>query len=187
MAAVGAMLERLAGKPAESTLSPDEAVAQGAAIHAGFILDRLDGRQPRVRVRNVNSHSLGIAGTDPKTKRKATAVLIPRNTPIPAKAKRVFKTMKDGQRSVVAGIVEGESRDPAECMEIGKCTVRNLPNDLPAGTPVEVRFQYQENGLLRIGVNVAGVQDKVTYEITRQNNLSSEEQNEWRVRVTGMA
>ncbi|MBP88420.1 MAG: hypothetical protein CMJ64_17185 [Planctomycetaceae bacterium] len=186
MPAVAGMLERTSGKPAETSLSPDEAVAQGAAIHAGFVLDRLDGRLPRVRVRNVNSHSLGIAGTDPKTKRKQAAVLIPRNTPLPAKAKRVFRTLKDGQRSIVASIVEGESRDPAECMPIGKCTVRNLPKDLPAGTPVEVRFQYEENGLLRIGVHVSGVRDKVTHEITRENNLSKEQLAEWRQRVTAM-
>lgn len=184
MPGVAAMLQQLSGKPPEATLSPDEAIAQGAAIHAGFVLDRLDGRRPRVRVRNVNSHSLGIAGTDPKTKRKQTAVLIPRNTPLPAKAKRVFKTLKDGQRTIVAGIVEGESRDPAECMEIGKCTVRNLPEDLPAGTPVEIRFQYQENGLLRIRVNVGGVKDKVTYEITRAHNLTESELEQWQQRVT---
>ena len=178
------MMEQMSGKIAETSLSPDEAVAQGAAIHAGFVLDRLEGRRPRVRVRNVNSHSLGIAGTDPKTKRKQAAVLIPRNTPLPAKAKRVFRTLKEGQRSIVASIVEGESRDPAECMQIGKCTVRNLPEDLPAGTPVEVRFQYEENGLLRIAVHVSGVRDMVTHEITRDNNLSKEQLSEWRQRVT---
>ena len=53
---------------------------------------------------------LGIAGTDPKTKRKQAAVLIPRNTPLPAKAKRVFKTLKEAQKSIVASVVEGERR-----------------------------------------------------------------------------
>jgi len=185
MPAVIGMLTMLAGQVPDDTLSPDEAVAQGAAIHAGFVLDRLEGRRPQVRVRNVNSHSLGIVGTDPKTKRRQTAVLIPRNTPLPAKAKRVFTTMKSGQRSVVANIVEGESRDPTACMAIGRCTVRNLPKDLPAGTPIEVRFQYQENGLLRIAVNVAGVDDEATHEITREHNLSAKDLGAWRAKVTG--
>lgn len=185
MPAVIGMLTMLAGQVPDDSLSPDEAVAQGAAIHAGFVLDRLEGRRSQVRVRNVNSHSLGIVGTDPKTKRKQIAVLIPRNTPLPAKAKRVFTTMKEGQRSVVANIVEGESRDPTACMPIGRCTVRNLPKALPAGTPIEVRFQYEENGRLRIAVNVAGVDGQATHEITREHNLSPDDLSAWRSKVAG--
>ena len=185
MPAVIGMLTTLAGKVPDDTLSPDEAIAQGAAIHAGFVLDRLEGRRPQARVRNVNSHSLGIIGTDPKTKRKQVAVLIPRNTPLPAKTKRVFTTMKAGQRSVVANIVEGESPDPTACMPIGKCTVRNLPKDLPAGTPIEVRFQYEENGRLRIAVNVAGVDNQATHEINRDHNLTRQDLDGWRAKVTG--
>ena len=60
----------------------------------------------------------------------------------------------------------------------------NLPNDLPAGTPIEVGFRYEANGRLRIAVNVAGVDDNVTYEITRENNMSSEKLNEWKRIVT---
>ncbi len=186
MPAVVGMLTTLTGQVPDDTLSPDEAVAQGAAIHAGIVLDRMEGRKPQARVRNVNSHSLGIVGVDPKTKRKQTAVLIPRNTPLPAKAKRVFKTLKTGQRSVVANIVEGESPDPTACMEIGKCAVRNLPKDLPAGTPIEVRFQYEENGRLRIAVNVAGVDDQATHEISRDNNLSRKDLDSWRAQVVGV-
>jgi len=185
MPAVVGMLTMLTGQVPDDTLSPDEAVAQGAAIHAGFVLDRLEGRRPQARVRNVNSHSLGIVGTDPKTKRKQTAVLIPRNTPLPAKAKRVFTTMKSGQRSVVANIVEGESRDPTACMQIGQCTVRNLPKDLPAGTPIEVRFQYEDNGRLRIAVSVAGVDDKTTHEISREHNLTRKDLDAWRAKFSG--
>jgi len=186
MPAVVRLLTQLAGKRPDTSVSPDEAVAQGAAIHAGFLLDRLEGRRPSVRIRNVNSHSLGIVGTDPKTKQKQTAVLIPRNSPLPAKAKRVFKTLKHGQRSIVASVVEGESLDPESCMEIGKCAVHNLPRDLPAGTPVEVRFQYEENGRLQIAVHVAGVPDEITHEMTRSHNLRGPQLDEWRARVSGV-
>jgi molecular chaperone DnaK len=185
MPAVVGMLTTLTGQVPDDTLAPDEAVAQGAAIYAGLVLDRLEGRTPQVRVRNVNSHTLGIVGTDSKTKQKQIAVLIPRNTPLPTKAKRVFTTMKTGQRSVVANIVEGESDDPAACTPIGKCTVRNLPKDLPAGTLIEVRFQYEENGRLQIAVNVAGVDSHATHEISREHNLTRADLDAWRTKVVG--
>ena len=34
--------------------------------------------------------------------------------------------------------------------------VRDLPADLPAQTPIDVRFAYQENGRLTVHVSVAG-------------------------------
>lgn len=180
MPAVVKLLRELSGQEPDMSVSPDEAVAHGAAIHAGLLLAKLHGQSPRIRVRNVNSHSLGIIATDTTTKRKQNAVLVPRNTPLPAKAKRIFRTAKDGQKSIVAQIVEGESGDPGECMQIGKCTVHNLPDDLPAGTPIEVRFQYEANGRVQVVVNVAGRQENVTHDLARENNLSPQDLEEWR-------
>ena len=185
MPAVVRTLRDISGREPDGSISPDETVAQGAAIHAGLLLQKLEGKAPRIRVRNVNSHSLGIVGTDPKTNRRQTAVLVPRNTPLPAKAKRVFRTSKDGQRSIVAQIVEGESNDPNECMHIGKCTVRGLPADMPAGTPIEVKFQYEENGRVKVTVQVPGLADRITYEITRDNNMTRQQLDEWRSKITG--
>jgi molecular chaperone DnaK len=187
MPAVARMLRQLSGKEPDTSVSPDEAVAHGAAIHAGLILARMQGRGPRVRVRNVNSHSLGIVATDTATRKKQNCILVPRNTPLPAKAKRVFRTFKDGQRSIMVHIVEGESHDPEECMQIGKCTVRDLPEELPAGTPIEVRFQYESNGRVQVNVTVAGRQENVTHELARTNNLSPSELDAWRRNITGKA
>ncbi|MGE0759302.1 MAG: Hsp70 family protein, partial [Pirellulaceae bacterium] len=180
MPAVVRMLRVLSGKEPDTSISPDEAVAQGAAIHAGLVLNRGSSTPSQIRVRNVNSHSLGIVATDPTTGKKQNCVLVPRNTPLPAKAKRVFRTYKHGQKSIVVHIVEGESSDPQECMQIGKCTIRNLPADLPAGTPIEVRFQYEANGRVQVIVNVAGLQENITHELARTNNLSPEELDTWR-------
>jgi molecular chaperone DnaK (HSP70) len=50
---------------------------QGAALHAGLLLARNQGQPPRFSIRNVNSHSLGVVGTDPKTRRKRAAIIVP--------------------------------------------------------------------------------------------------------------
>ena len=185
MPAVRAMLRRLSGSEPDSSVAPDEAVAHGAALHAGLLLDRRRGQAPRFQIRNVNSHSLGVAGVDPQTKRKQTAVLIPRNTQLPAAAKKIFHTSKPGQTSVKIQIVEGESSDPDDCAQIGHCAVRDLPPNLPAHTPVEVAFHYEENGRLQIRVRVAGGKD-LHHEIIRENTLTPAELDQWRRYISGL-
>jgi molecular chaperone DnaK len=186
MPAVCNMLRTLSGREPDCSISPDEAVAHGAALHAGLLLDRYEGKKPRFSIKNVNSHSLGVAAVDPTTRRKQTAVLIPRNTALPVTAKRIFTTSKDGQRSVLVQIVEGETESPDDCVQIGRCTVRDLPPNLPAQTPVEVRFRYEENGRLTVRVRVAGTGRDLRHEIARENALTWDQLNQWRQRISGL-
>jgi molecular chaperone DnaK len=174
------MLRQLSGKEPEMAASPDEAVAQGAALHAGLLLARSQGKPPRFSIRNVNSHSLGVVGTDPKTGRKRTAMIVPRNTPLPATAQRIFRTYQVGQPSVLVPIVEGESPSPEACTAIGECIIDRLPKNLPAQTPVLVRFHYAANGRLEISVKVGEKGQEVRQEITRVNGLSPEHLEAWR-------
>jgi molecular chaperone DnaK len=107
-------------------------------------------------------------------------VLIPRNTPLPAKARRVFLTQKSNQQSILVQIVEGESTEPDECAPLGKCVVRPLPAGLPKHTPVDVRFAYQENGRLQVEVSLSEGSISAAQEITRENSLSAQELSAWR-------
>jgi molecular chaperone DnaK len=180
------MLRRMSGKEPDASVSPDEAVAHGAALHAGLLLDKFDGRSPTFRIRNVNSHSLGVVATEVKTRRKQNAVLVPRNTPLPTTVKRTFRTQKAGQKSVLVQIVEGESPAADDCVQIGKCVVRNLPESMPAKSPVEVHFSYEENGRLGVKVHVPGADKQVTYELTRENSLTQEQLDYWRQQVSAL-
>jgi molecular chaperone DnaK len=186
MPAVVEMLKKLSGKPPDASVSPDEAVAHGAALHAGLILARHAGKSPTFRIKNVNSHSLGLVATDIRTRRPRTAVLIPRNTPLPVTARRVFKTQKPGQRSILVQIVEGESANPEDCVQLGRCSVRDLPPNLPQKTPIEVKFRYEENGRLIVMVGVAGAEKPTRHDLTRENTLSQEQLDAWRQYVTGI-
>jgi len=185
MPAVGRLLKQLSGKEPDRSVSPDEAVAHGAALHASFKIERLEGRSPNFEIRNVNSHSLGVVGTDLKTGRKQVGVLIPRNTGLPAHAKRTLYTSKAGQRSIVVRVVEGESSNPEECALVGTCNVKDLPANLPAKTPVEVRFKYEENGRLTVGVQVQGMDTRVKHQLVRENRMTQEQLDRWRQLVTG--
>lgn len=179
------MLRQLSGKEPDASVSPDEAVAHGAALHAGLLLAKSQGQSPAFKIRNVNSHSLGVVGTDPATKRKRTAILIPRNTALPVKARRAFKTSKDSQESILVQIVEGESPSPEACTPLGTCVIRNLPAGLPARSPVDVEFRYGADGRLAVQVGVAGTDRAAQQEIKRENSLSREQLDEWRKKIVG--
>ncbi len=185
MPAVVEMLKKLSGKQPDTSVSPVEAVAHGAALHAGILLAKTAGKSPSFRIKNVNSHSLGLVATDIRTKRPRTAVLIPRNTPLPVTARRIFKTQKAGQRSILVQIVEGESANPEDCVQLGKCSVRDLPPNLPAKSPIEVKFRYEENGRLLVMVGFEGTKPS-RHELSRENTLSLEQLNAWRQYVTGI-
>ena len=83
-------------------------------------------------------------------------------------------------------IVEGESLSPDDCSQLGKCSVRDLPADLPAQTPIEVRFRYEENGRLTVTVQVEGTDKQLQHEITRENTLTQDQLDSWRKYISGL-
>ncbi len=185
MPMVSKMLRDATGKEPDGSVAVDEAVAHGAALHAGVLLAKNAGQSPRLKIKNVNSHSLGVVATDNLTGRKRNAVLVPRNTSLPVTARRNFRTQKPGQRSILVQIVEGESANPDECTQIGRCAVRDLPANLPGQTPIEVRFHYAENGRLTVHVAVEGTTKELRHTITRDNMLTQEQLDAWRGFVCG--
>ncbi len=180
MPMVGDMLSRISGLEPDASVAADEAVAHGAALRASLLLAEQRGQRAAFAIRNVNSHSLGVVGTDPLTGRRRNGILIPRNTPLPVTGKRTFRTSKADQKSILVQIVEGESPSADECTQIGRCTVHDLPAGLPTQSPVDVHFHYDPNGRLRVTVAVPGTDRQVETEIVRENGLSQEHLDGWR-------
>ena len=175
------MLEELSGRPPNTSLSPDEAVAHGAAVRAQILLDKNSGvGGPKPRIRNVNSHTLGVVALDVETREPRVVPLIPRNTPLPVVAKQVFKTRREGQESILVKIVEGESANPENCSEVGRCSIWDIPDNLPVGSEIEVQFGYRENGRLKVTVQVEGHPKPFTQKINRPNSLTPQQLDSWR-------
>jgi molecular chaperone DnaK len=185
MPMVRRMLREISGREPDTRVAADEAVAHGAALRAGQILSETRGKPAAFGIKNVNSHSLGVVGTDPETKRKRNGILIPRNTRLPVTAKRTFKTQKENQKSILVEVVEGESPSPEDCTPIGRCTVSRLPPNLPRQSPIEVFFRYRQDGRLKVRVTVPDTQTKVDTEFTRENSLSKEHLDGWRRFISG--
>ncbi|HEY1067948.1 MAG TPA: Hsp70 family protein [Pirellulales bacterium] len=179
MPMVKEMLTQLTGRPPDDSVSADEAVCHGAALRAGLILDTTSGVEPMFKVKNVNSHSLGVLGISRETGMHRNVILIPRNTALPVTAKRTFKTQKPNQKSVKVTIVEGESQSPDACTTIGECVIKDLPPGLPALTPIDVYYHYAENGRLSVSIKVPGTDVRVEQTIDRENGLSKEQIDAW--------
>jgi molecular chaperone DnaK len=182
MPMVQKMLKELTGLDGDTSISPDEAVARGAAIYAQYLLASKgdSGHKPTFDVTNVNAHSLGIQGSDPKTGRKRNKILIPRNTPLPAKKTTRCVTKKVNQDNVVVRVLEGESLDPKECSAIGRTVINDLPPNLPKGWPIDVTYEYGVNGRLHVTAKVRGTDKEVHLELERDESMSADRLNRWK-------
>ena len=176
-------LESVSGKQVDRSLSPDEAVAHGAAIYAGFLLKQSEGESPQAVITNVSSHDLGVLGVETKTGRKRRHVMIPRNTELPADGRSQFTTFRDDQANVSVKVVEGGDASGNGATSIGKCVITDLPRGLAKGTPVVVSFQYLTNGRLTVTAHLPTANCEATMVIERAAGLSDDAIAEWQARL----
>ncbi|QGJ70455.1 Molecular chaperone DnaK [Planctomycetales bacterium 10988] len=181
---VSQQLEELTGKKPQRVRSPDEAVAQGAALYAGMTTGRRWQGEPCELV-NVNSHSLGVIGKHPRTGYKTNAILIPKNSPLPCQASRVFRTIKPNMKSVQVPVVEGESERPEACIPLGQCLVHDLPDGLPERSKITVTFRYQPNGTLDVYADIPEIHRSAKVKIQRTRSQPLETLDVWRERLLG--
>ena len=185
MPVVEKMVREVTGRQPSRSLAPEEAVAQGAAIHAAILEARATGgtgrmaqavmkRLKSVKTVDVNSHSLGVEITDPENKaRKLNHIMIPRNTPIPKSVSQRFVTTSANQRRIHVRVLEGEASDPAACTEIGDFRVTNLPENLPSGSPVDVTYEYDKNGRIHASARELVGNSAASTEIVRDSGLDA--------------
>ena len=58
--------------------------------------------------------------------------------------------------------------------------IHDLPPDLPAGTPVDVVFRYDTDGLINVKATLPTCGHKATLRIARASGLSSEDRDKMR-------
>ncbi len=177
------MLAQESGMTLDRSLSPDEAVAHGAAIYAGLLQRKAESERPQFEVTNVNSHNLGVLGFEKATGQTRTQVLVPRNSPLPATGLGRFVTAKENQKTVSIKVVEGGDASGKNATAIGKCVVRELPPGLPAKTPVEVQFQYAPDGCLSVRAWLPSVNREAHMVIQRAAGMSETLLQRWMERI----
>jgi molecular chaperone DnaK len=121
-----------------------------------------------VMLGDVNSHGLGVIVRSSRENRTVNSLMIPKNTPLPTTRVKVFGTEARNQRMVRLRIVEGDSRDPRGCTQIGECVIKHLPKGLPKGNPVEVTFAYDTSG--RIHVRAVEMTSNISADVELQRD-----------------
>lgn len=191
MPAVEAMIKDICHRTPCRDLRPEEAVAQGAAIHAAILearenrgiaglSDLVTKRLKSVRTADVNSHSLGVKVSSPEDRnRKINHIMIPRNSQIPYSISQRFVTNSANQKSIHVYILEGDATDPDACTQIGDFRIVGLPPNLPANSPVEVTYSYDANGRIHASAKELTGNQVATTEIVRDAGLTDQGVNDF--------
>lgn len=146
------------------TLNPDEVVAQGAAYRAAMLCGSKSREIAGIKFQDVNPLSLGIEVVGEKF-----SIILPKNTPLPAKRTETYETASDYQTQIKVSIYEGE--DEARIQNnnlLGEFTVSNIPSKRRGQEPVDVTIECDDEGLIHVSAKVQSTNN--TDEIRIQSN-----------------
>lgn len=151
------------GKDPHKGVNPDEVVAIGAAIQAGV----LGGEVKDILLLDVTPLTLAI-----ETLGGVATAQIERNTTIPTRRTQTFSTAADNQTQVEIHVLQGERSMAADNKSLGKFTLDGIP-PAPRGVPqIEVTFDVDANGILKVSAQDKATGKSQNITITASSGLS---------------
>jgi len=139
--AVQDIVERIFARKPSKGANPDEVVALGAAQYAGI----LAGESDDAALLDVTPHDLGIKVGDSQF-----AVVLPRNSMLPVRARRLFATTADNQKFVSIELYQGDSSDVAKNRKLGQVVLDDLPPGPAGSARVELVITVNVESILSV-------------------------------------
>jgi molecular chaperone DnaK len=159
-------VEEIFGRPPSKGANPDEVVALGAAAYAGILEGSLDD----AALLDVTPHDIGIKVGDSQF-----SVLIPRNSMLPVRARRLFSTTRDDQRFVHVEIYQGDSEEVSANRKLGHITLDRLPRGAAGQVRIELAMTINVESILTVTARELRTGKEARVRIKPSGGLSHDE------------
>lgn len=166
-------VKRITGMEPSKNINPDECVAKGAAILgntlAGNSIATSSGAGSLLLL-DVTPMSLSI-----ETLGGVSTVLIERNSTLPVRYSQIFTTAMPYQGAVDIHVLQGENHMARDNKTVGKFKLKGIRR-AAAGVPqIEVTFDMDTNGILRVSAKDLDTQKEQSITITANDRMSESE------------
>jgi molecular chaperone DnaK len=168
MPAVQERVVQIFGRAPSKGVNPDEIVAMGAAVHSGI----MGGELQEVVLLDVTPHDLGVRVAGDKM-----SVVIPANTSIPTRERKLFATTEDNQTFVAIEVFQGQSASTNENRRLGRFVLGDLKSGPRGQTRVEVSFTLDADGILQVAATELATGKATTVKIEAASGLAPDELN----------
>ena len=163
---VQAKIKDVFGIEPSKGVNADEVVACGAAIQGGV----LKGEVKDVLLLDVTPLTLSIC-----TNGSVATPMIPRNTTIPTKKTETFSNAAPMQPQATILIGQGERKLFNDNKLLGQFTVELTPMPNPGQNQIEITYDIDANGILKVEAFDKALNKKANITITSSSGLSKEE------------
>lgn len=178
------LVSRMSGKRPARGISPDEAVALGAAVQAAMeaetrpeILDdgpeisSSDSLTIDITVSDVTSQALGVVMLNDEGQ-DYNQVVIPRNSSVPCEYSQTGSTVIENQKSINVQVTQGEDPDLDFVVVIGSREIP-LPTGLPKGAPLRITYRYDSEQTVHVEmVDLTAKQSLGEFALERVANMN---------------
>ena len=168
-------LTEFTGKCPSKEENPDEVVAIGAALYAEF-----NSSNNEKKFTDVCSHSIGVVVNN-RDGTKESEIIIPRNTEIPVRMEKSFKTAVKNQKKLELTVTEGEYKELTDINTIGDFEIE-FPENVPLHSRIIVKIGLDNYQIINIKVSLPEVGFEEEGKLQREANMDENTL----ISVTGM-
>ncbi|XBC39744.1 MAG: Fe-S protein assembly chaperone HscA [Buchnera aphidicola (Chaetogeoica yunlongensis)] len=147
-----------------SSINPDQVVVAGAAIQANMLT--CNNNKNNFILLDVVSLSLGIEVIGETVEK-----IILKNTKLPTSKTKIFTTFKDGQKTILIHVVQGEKELVKDCRSLSRFVLKNIPSKPAGKIIIVVNFQIDVNGLLSVMAKIKStkIKQKITVNFLKKS------------------